>query len=461
MKTIKFLKPIIVAILTITMVACVDSDEYDIPAEADASFNAAADIEAAITAGTLDVLTISQIHDLLIPGEVNQITSDVVVMGYVVSSDETGNFYQEFYMQDAPSNPTAGVKVALNLRDNYITYNIGRKVYIKLKDLYVGETNNGDDVVAIGGKVDDNGTEVDAMTENQIGMHIVRSNVVETIIPQELSLAEINASHIGTFVMAIDVEFADNLDGELYFDPTDQFDSQRTMQSCNGFNYSNFILETSGFASFKDNPLPNMNGNIAGVISKTYNGSALVMALNTPNDVNMTSSRCSLLDINDFSVEFEDDFSTGIGAWTSFSVDGSQVWGTTSFGNPGPSARMSGYSGGAQDNEDWLISPAIDMSALTNGILLFETVKRYSGPDMQVYMSTDYAGGDPTSSGTWTELAAAWDTNTGSWSSWTSSGSIDVSAADGGDLFVAFKYTSSPGAGAATFELENVKVLGL
>jgi len=461
MKTIKFLKLIVVAILTITVASCVDGDQYDVPAEADAAFNPAEGIEALIADGTLTPLTISQVKDLLIPNDVNQITADVVVMGYVVSSDETGNFYQEFYMQDAPSNPTSGVKVVLSNRDNYITYNIGRKIYIKLKDLYVGETNNGDGVVAIGGKVAANGTEIDPMTENQVAMHITRSNVVETIVPQMLTLPEINASHIGTFVTAMDVEFADNLIDQFYVDPTDQYDSQRTMQTCDGFDYANFTLETSTFASFKDLPLPTMNGNISGVISKDYNGNNLVMVINTPNDVDMTNTRCSLLDINDFTVQFEDDFAGGITAWSAYSVIGSQTWGTTSFGNPGPSAKMSGYSGGAQDNEDWLISSAIDMSAVTNGILIFETVKRYNGPDMELWISTDYSGGDPTTDGTWTQLNAAWDTNTGSWSSWTSSGSVDVSAADGGNLFVGFKYISTSADGAATFELDNVKVLGL
>lgn len=461
MKTIKFLKLIIIATLTITVGSCVGGDQYDVPAEADASFNPAAVIETQIANGTLSELTISQVKGLMVPNNVNQITSDVVVSGYVVSSDETGNFYQEFYMQDTPSNPTAGIKVVLSNRNNYTTYNIGRKIYIKLKNLYVGETNNGDGVIAIGGKVAANGTEINPMTENQTTMHIFRTNVVETIIPQILKLSEINASHIGTFVTAIDVEFADNLNGLPYVDPTDQFDSQRTLQSCEGFNYSNFILETSTFASFKDMILPNMNGNISGVISKTYNGSDLVMSVNTPNDVDMINSRCSLLNINNFTVQFSDDFIGGITAWSTYSITGAQQWGTTSFGNPGPSAKISGFSGGAQANEDWLVSPLINMSTLTNGLLIFETVKRYNGPDMEVFMSTDYAGGDPTINGTWTPLTVALDTNTGSWTSWTSSGAIDVSAADGGNLYIAFKYVSSPSAGAATFELDNVKVLGL
>ncbi|MGB6268916.1 MAG: choice-of-anchor J domain-containing protein, partial [Olleya sp.] len=58
---------------------------------------------------------------------------------------------------------------------------------------------------------------------------------------------------------------------------------------------------------------------------------------------------------------------------------------------------------------------------------------------------------------TWVPLAATLDTNTGSWSSWTDSGQLDVSAAAGGNLFIAFKYTSNSSS-AATWEVDNVKI---
>ena len=73
-------------------------------------------------------------------------------------------------------------------------------------------------------------------------------------------------------------------------------------------------------------------------------------------------------------------------------------------------------------------------------------------------MTTDYTGGDPSDS-SWVELEALLDTNTGSWSSWTDSGNLDVSAAAGGTLYIAFKYTSTS-SGSATYEVDNVLVTG-
>ena len=120
---------------------------------------------------------------------------------------------------------------------------------------------------------------------------------------------------------------------------------------------------------------------------------------------------------------------------------------------------MSGYSGSARVNEDWLISKAIDLSASSGNVFfIFDSVKRYSGDDIEVFYATDYSGGNPNSDGTWTQLSPTLDTNTGSWSSWTSSGALTLDNSTGGNLFIAFKYTSTSSA-AATFEIDNVKIV--
>jgi hypothetical protein len=327
-----------------------------------------------------------------------------------------------------------------------------------LKGLYVGEAYTGDGVTTIGGNVVDG--EIDAMTANQIPLHLFRSATTETMVPLELRFSEISAAHIGILITVNDAQFPEVLEGKSYVSPEDDYETDLTLESCDGFGYSNFLLETSSFASFKQEPLPMGGGSITGVVNKTYNGSDLIIVLNHLEDVQMDGSRCTPLDINDFNVIFQDDFSGGIGAFTAYSVTGAQGWQQTSFGNPGPSAQMNGYSGGPVTNEDWLITPAIDLSGVSNTVLFFDTVKRYAGPDLEVYMSTDYAGGNPNTSGTWTLLSPALDSNINSWDSWTNSGNVDVSSADGQTLFIGFKYTSTSSA-ASTYELDNVTVLGL
>ena len=63
------------------------------------------------------------------------IDTDVVIEGYVVSSDKSGNIYKSISIQDKYENPTAAIKIAVDQTDLYTKYNVGRKVYVNLKGL--------------------------------------------------------------------------------------------------------------------------------------------------------------------------------------------------------------------------------------------------------------------------------------------------------------------------------------
>ena len=167
MKHNKIFKLFTLLFLLITYNSCVEDDDYTIPTsvglEENQSLNVLID---EINSNEVDLLTISQVKNLFVSGQAVNIESSIAVKGYVVSSDLTGNFYKEFYIQDEPSNPTAGLKVVINQVDSYNQFNIGREVYIKLQNLYIGETNSGDGVIAIGGRAD--GNEVGQITDKEI-----------------------------------------------------------------------------------------------------------------------------------------------------------------------------------------------------------------------------------------------------------------------------------------------------
>ena len=176
------------------------------------------------------------------------------------------------------------------------------------------------------------------------------------------------------------------------------------------------------------------------------------MMLNTKDDVNFDSSRCDPLFADDFS-------SNNLNNWTVVSVSGEQQWEITPYGNPAPSAKISGFSSGSNANEDWLITNTIDLNSLSTVTLNFQSVVRYNGPSLEVYASSDYSGGNPTSDGTWTELSVILDTDSSSWSSWTDSGNIDLTSYAGGNVYIAFKYVSTSSE-SATYEIDNVLLTG-
>lgn len=152
---------------------------------------------------------------------------------------------------------------------------------------------------------------------------------------------------------------------------------------------------------------------------------------------------------------FKDDFESGLGKWQAVSVKGDEVWAIDAVhGNPGACAKMSGYNGGNKENEDWLISPKIDLTGLTAANLSFDNAKNYTGNDMEVLISKDFTGSGSPSAATWTTLN--YTKSSGSFA-YIGSGTVSLSSVVGNKVYIAFKYTSTT-SGSATWEIDNVKV---
>ena len=194
----------ITAFMMLLSISCVQDDDYSVPQSIGLEENQKlVQLLSEIENGSADLMSITEIKNLFVNGEANQIESNLVVKGYISSSDYTGNFYKEFYMQDEIENPTAGIKVSINQVDSYNQFNVGREVYIKLQGLYVGETNSGDGVIAIGGGADAAGDEISEISENRAADCILRSSNSFSLVPLALNLSDISDSHIGVYVSAL------------------------------------------------------------------------------------------------------------------------------------------------------------------------------------------------------------------------------------------------------------------
>ncbi|NQV78444.1 MAG: hypothetical protein HQ490_08845, partial [Lutibacter sp.] len=82
--------------------------------------------------------TIQQVKDMYTFGGATVIDTDVIIEGYVVSSDKSGNIYKTLSIQDKPENPTSAIKISIDETNMYTKYDVGRKIYVKLKGLAVG-----------------------------------------------------------------------------------------------------------------------------------------------------------------------------------------------------------------------------------------------------------------------------------------------------------------------------------
>ena len=449
MKKIKFRTFAAVIITCLVTVACVQDDDFTIPSSIGNEENEnLTNLLSRIEAGEVQLITIDQLKAQFISDdEATEITSEIAVKGYVSSSDATGNFYKEFFIQDAAEDATSAIKISLNQVDSYNQFNMGREVYIYLKDLYLGEANGGDGVYTIGGDMNSDG-EVEALTANEVPMYLFRSENSYTIVPKAVSA--LSSNDVGIFVTLNDVEFTTSGVGQPYVSPTDDYDTQRTIQRCTGFNYSTFLMETSAFASFKNEILPSGGGSISGIVSKDYYGDNLVLALNTSDDVLMDGSRCELLDINDFTEIISEDFQSAIHntnldfpGWTNFAEEGAWVWRERVYSGNGYT-EFSTYNSPDDVNIAWLISPGVDLDAQENEFLNFKMAQHHLQSDLntaEVFISTDFDGSNVLEA-TWISVSANLPSQSNSWYQFVDSGLIDLSSYSG-TLHVAFKVTGS------------------
>jgi len=153
-----------------------------------------------------------------------------------------------------------------------------------------------------------------------------------------------------------------------------------------------------------------------------------------------------------------ENFDDSWGNWTPISVTGTQEWSrdnTYGIGDS-PCASMSGYEGQPYANDDWLISPPLNLDEYENEVLVFYNAYNYDGPDLECKISTDYNGGGDPYSATWTTESFE---STSGYFVWTESGNIDLSGYTGSEVYIAFHFTS-PDTESATWEVDDISITG-
>lgn len=171
----------------------------------------------------------------------------------------------------------------------------------------------------------------------------------------------------------------------------------------------------------------------------------------TAPSVNITTPNTVTLNHQDFS-------SFSLAPWMPYNVVGAQVWAIDSIHGVGgtPCAKMSGYSGGNFENEDWLISPVMNFNNYINESMSFQSAYKYAGPTLEVMISNDYDGSSDPTLFNWTPLTATW--SPGNWA-WTPSGNINLSGISGSAVYVGFRYMSTV-TEAPTWELDDITITG-
>lgn len=151
-------------------------------------------------------------------------------------------------------------------------------------------------------------------------------------------------------------------------------------------------------------------------------------------------------------------FTDGLGGFTTYNVLGDQEWGSDSkYG-----ATVSGFQDGSSHaNEDWLISPALDLSGKSNVVITFEhAINKGDLNNLKsnhtLWMSADYNSGNPHDA-TWEQVEITTYPDGKSWT-YVSSGEIVIPAAYmKANVRFAYKYLCSDSE-SATWEIKNLVV---
>ena len=380
------------------------------------------------------LLTIQQLkarHTMA--GALDSITDEVYITGIVTGNDQFGNIYKTLYIQDS----TSGIVLSLNKTSLYNEYKQGQRIYVKCKNLVLGDYGGTPQL----GSIYNGGTG--QLPEIAIVNHLFTSGMPGAI-PQPTHIrasADLIADNLSKLVILDSCSFSE---AGLPF-VSDNVTTDRGLKLKDG---TSITVRTSNYAAFKNNIIPAGKGTVIGLLG-LYNGT-YQLAIRNINDV-----YGFIPPIADAVFTTDPLAWASPNTWTTQNVSGAQVW---AFDASYKLMKMTGYAGGNFANEDWLISPSYSTMNLQSAILSFDHAAKYGAPstELHVMISTDYNGANFATS-TWTELTVPnWPTG----ADWTfiSSGDINLGAyLNQANVRIGFKYTSTTSSGA-TWEIKGLNI---
>ena len=456
--------------------SCVKDDDYSTP---DISFTEPNIPKAQITT----FKAVKSLYEQAVNGGNSTVViddeTDLYIEGYVVSSDKSGNFFEELIIQNKTddgspdSDPRLGFKVDINVNSLSDTYQFGQKVYVKMDGLTIGETSG---VITIGKGDAVNVKQIQPAEYKDI---VLRSNEIAEIKPKISGLADLTENDENTLIQLDNMQLNRfELGATFASESFDEFDGLRLLESCD--SGIQMIMQTSTFSDFKTLIVPQGQGSVSGVFSRDFRDKFNVLVINSSVDINFDNdTRCDPMELT---CGIASTFGTGnllfedfepqknnkpivIDGWTNYIETGTEAWegysSTSSNASLGRSARFQSGSSGDISNIGWLITPAIDLDAQNGETLRFKTSNSLADSSyMEVLYALDWDGTEANvTSATWGVLSAAYVVkDSDSFAPWFSSGNVDLSCVSG-TIHIAFKYI---GSGQDTFdgiyELDEISV---
>jgi hypothetical protein len=401
------------------------------------------------------------------------ITRDLTLTVIVNADDRSGNIYKSIYAQDT----SGGIQIYIDAYSLYNRYPVGRKLYVRLKGMYLSY-NSGTGTPCISGAINEqagplglNGRAIDqhiigATTGNEVKDTVVSFDAARNYTAnQDITLL------CRLVTIADSVQFGDTV--HTYASPTDA--TNRYIWTCgtnmtpgNATPTGMMAVRTDNYAKFHAQKLPFGRGVISGIYTIYKTTPQLILRDTT--DVHFYGPRCGPVATGG-STLFSENFNGGsinadisLTGWVNYAEAGGKKWYFSSTNNStNHYAKISAYGSNKDTVISWLVTPGINLNGKVNPMLSFRSANGFdNGATLKVLASTDFNGSN-FATATWTPLNPTLAPSSASgFSAFTPSGNVSLSSFTG-TVYIAFRYEGSDPSGSAsdkttTWEIDEVSV---
>jgi uncharacterized protein YdeI (BOF family) len=222
---------------------------------------------------THSIMQIKSLYD----GDSVLITGDKRIEGYVISTDQFGNFYKKIVIQDT----SGGIEIELDHSYMFTKYPLGQRLIINLDSLVLVNYRGILELV-----VDTNSSGTVRLDETNEDKFIVRTYDNQLVEPKVVKITEINDDLLNTLIKIENVQFTNADLNQTWADAISNYSQNHNLMDQDS---NILIVRTSGYATFAADTLPSGSGTIVGVLGK-YNTDYQLYIRDT-SDVEMNNNR--------------------------------------------------------------------------------------------------------------------------------------------------------------------------
>ena len=368
----------------------------------------------------LPIGTVYTISEILAMESGTVFTEDASVYGIVTADEVSGNLYKAAFIQERAT----GAAIELYM-DAVSGVRIGDSIRVYLKNVTYSVYNNLPQL---------NGFEPDG--------HIIILANDKPITPTKATISEVKAGkYTAGLVRLENVWFTER---NTFAEPN-TYGNRCLVDMENPTGDDSFVVRTSNYANFANNPLPSDTGNLVAIASVYKNTWQLLLRSFTEVEFNVFipgggggGQGGEPGEVQQ--LPYEQSFASAFGTYMAYSVAGDQKW-VIDYST----AKMTGYENGTNYvNEDWLISSPVALTDVEHVKACVNYVAQFQNSnteDVTLQVSKDYVFGSDPLSANWIQMNVTYP-NTGGWSDFqTVETSLDEFL--GETVTVAIKFLSS------------------